>query len=102
MNNFYTVSGDYIKVTDEHIISNKCEYFQNVNLIIPNNMYQTKEKTYNLDVNSKYENILSSRHYDKDSKLNIIKLKQDKEITDNLDIKGKYENILSSRHYGAK
>jgi hypothetical protein len=101
MNNFYTVSGNYIKVTNEHIISNKCDYFQNVNSITFNNMYQTKEKIYNLDVESKYENILSSRHYDKNNKLNTNKLKQDKETTDNLDVESKYENILS-RHYGAK
>jgi hypothetical protein len=52
-------------------------------------------------VESKYENILSSRHYDKNNKLNTNKLKQDKETTDNLDVESKYENILS-RHYGAK
>ena len=102
MNKLYTVSGDYIKVKDEHIINNKCEYFQDINNVNPSDNNAVPQTKDNTDVEGKYDKIATSRHYDKDNKLNNVKLDQVKESTDNSDIEDKYKVLLNSRHYGAK
>jgi len=109
MNNLYTVSGDYIKVIDEHIINNKCEYFEDTipkitqtSIASSANTQNTlqKNKVDNSDIENKYTSITTSRHYnDNTNKLNNSKLHQYKESNDNSDVENKYENLLMSRHY---